>query len=220
MTTKSNPDAIFISDGADIFRTTNGGSSWQQINNNLPNKTITYIIIHPDNENIVWVTLSGYTTGEKVYKSLDGGNTWINWATPTLNSENITNIEHHRGSDGGVYIGTRQAVYYRDNTMNDWTLYNSNLPLQTFSVQLIPYYKDGKLDGLSESYYENGQLHIRWNTKDGKQEGLFESYHENGQLHIRGNIKDGKPDGLIEYFDEEGNQLKTEEYKEGVFTSE
>ena len=34
-------------------------------------------------------------------------------------------------------------------------LYNSNLPLQTFSVQLIPYYKDGKLkNGTNQGVWE------------------------------------------------------------------
>ena len=109
------------------------------------------LTVSSENAEYIWmVRTSMYGTpsdgqGYDVFKSTNGGNTWINWTTPTLNSENITNIEHHRGSNGGVYIGTRQAVYYRDNTMSDWVLYNSNLPLQTFSVQLIPYYKDGKL---------------------------------------------------------------------------
>jgi antitoxin component YwqK of YwqJK toxin-antitoxin module len=43
-------------------------------------------------------------------------------------------------------------------------------------------YKDGKLDGLVEVYYDNGQLEQKGNFKDGEQHGLVEIYHENGQL--------------------------------------
>jgi PKD repeat protein len=47
------------------------------------------------------------------------------------------------GSDGGVWIGTRRAVYYRNNSMADWQLYNSGLPATTFSVQLFLNYRQG-----------------------------------------------------------------------------
>ena len=40
----------------------------------------------------------------------------------------------------------------------------------------------GKEHGLTESYYENGQLHIIENYKDGNRDGLFESYYKNGQF--------------------------------------
>ena len=51
-------------------------------------------------------------------------------------------------------------------------------------------YKEGVLDGPSESYHENGQLRTKFNFKDGKQHGPTESYHENGQLFYRQTHKD------------------------------
>ena len=93
--------------------------------------------------------------GYEVFKSSDGGITWDNWSTPTLDNINATNIEHQRGSDGGVYLGTRDAVYYRNNTMTDWEIYDNNLPKSTTSTQLIPYYREGKLfNGTNRSAYE------------------------------------------------------------------
>ena len=52
--------------------------------------------------------------------------------------------------------------------------------------------KDGKLHGLVELYYENGQLEQKTNYKDGEWHGLVEKYHENGQLKEKWNYKDGK----------------------------
>ena len=72
---------------------------------------------------------------EEVFKSSNGGMTWDNWSTPTLDNINATNIEHQRGSDGGVYLGTRNTVYYRNNTMTDWEIYDNNLPKSTTSTQ-------------------------------------------------------------------------------------
>ena len=57
---------------------------------------------------------SGYE-GSKVYKSTNGGENWINQTGSGLSGENITNIEYHRGSNGGVYLGTRKNVYYKNS---------------------------------------------------------------------------------------------------------
>ena len=51
--------------------------------------------------------------GNMVYKSTDGGNNWTNVTTAFLDGEYPTNIIHQRGSNGGIYIGTRRAVYYK-----------------------------------------------------------------------------------------------------------
>jgi hypothetical protein len=73
----------------------------------------------------------------------------------------------------------------------------------------------GEKHGLSEDYYENGQLKYRRNFKDGEVDGPFESYHDNGQLRSEGNFKDGKADGLYKEYDRDG-QLQTRNcYKNG-----
>ena len=149
-----------------MYRSTNAGRTWTDI---TPSSSVVNghtwipydITISSANENHIWmVRTSMYGTpsdgqGYDVFKSTNGGSSWTNWTTSTLNNENITNIEHQRGSNGGVYIGTRQAVYYRDNSMSDWILYNNNLPIRTASTQLIPYYKEGVLkNGTNQGAWE------------------------------------------------------------------
>lgn len=168
----SNPDFIYLAtfngwwETKKLYKSMDGGNNWVDI---TPNSSIINgqdwipydITISSENENHLWIVRSSmYGTpsdgvGHDVFKSIDGGGSWTNLSTNTIKDENITNIEHIRGSNGGVYIGTRQAVYYRDNTMNDWVLFNNNLPMQTFSVQLIPYYKEGKLkNGTNQGVWE------------------------------------------------------------------
>ena len=66
----------------------------------------------------------------------------------------MTNIEHQRGSNGGVYLGTRTSVFYRNDNMTDWEIYNNNLPKKTLSTQLYPHYGEGKLvNGTNRSVY-------------------------------------------------------------------
>ena len=56
-------------------------------------------------------------------------------------------------------------------------------------------YKDGKLHGPCEAYYENGQLEARGTYKDGELHGPFEAYHENGQLMYKGTLHMGEECG-------------------------
>ena len=39
----------------------------------------------------------------------------------------------------------------------------------------------GKVDGLWEQYWDNGQLDNKGNYKDGKKDGLWEWYYPNGK---------------------------------------
>ena len=50
----------------------------------------------------------------------------------------------------------------------------------------------GDLDGLSESYFENGQLMNKTILKDGHQCGLSEGYYDNGQLRFQATYKGGR----------------------------
>ena len=69
-----------------------------------------------DDANTLWIArCSMYgdvqdAQGEEVFMSTDGGTTWTNLTTPSLDNINATNIEHQRGSDGGVYLELQQCI--------------------------------------------------------------------------------------------------------------
>ena len=165
----SNPDVIYVATWPSwwgtkhIYRSSDAGNTWIEITpTNINGQDwIPYdITVSSYDENTLWIArCSMYggvqdAEGYEVFKSIDGGQNWINWSTPTLDNINVTNIEHQRGGNG-VYIGTRESVYYRNNTMADWDIYDSNLPKNTYSTQLIPYYREGLLrNGTNRSAYE------------------------------------------------------------------
>jgi PKD repeat protein len=62
-----------------------------------------------------------------------------------LNNEQAQSIIHIAGTDGGVYYCTNRAVYYRNNTMTDWVIENTGLPLYTSTTIARPFYRDGKI---------------------------------------------------------------------------
>ena len=169
----TNPDVIYVTTYPDwwgtkkIWRSSDAGISWNEItpSSNLlggDNWVPFDITVSSNDENTLWAARTsqyggGYPNldGRQVFKTTNGGNSWTNITSPELDGESITNIVHQRGSSGGVYIGTRRAVYYLDNNISNWVLFNNNLPLSTPSTKIIPYYKDGKLrNATSRSVYE------------------------------------------------------------------
>ena len=94
-------------------------------NNNQP----IYLDVDGTNPDKLWCVLTGNQNGHKILRSADAGETWEDWSTATIAGQRVVSLAHQRGTNGGVYIGTTQAVYYRDAEMDDWLLYNTGLPM-------------------------------------------------------------------------------------------
>ena len=107
-------------------------------------KNKSLISIDAENDQIIWLAYPQGGNNNTVYKSIDGGATWINKSTSILNDQTVQGIVTIGGTDGGVYVGTNLTVYYKNNTM-DWTVFNGNLPTVTNTHSLRPFYRDGKL---------------------------------------------------------------------------
>jgi PKD repeat protein len=167
----SNPSIIYITHKVSaslvmIKKSIDYGVTWTSIN---PAQSITgnnssrskYIEVDDKDPNKLWVILMGSQVGNKVFKSIDGGVNWVNNTSPILNAERVISILHHYGTDDGLYIGTTNAIYYKNNAMTDWALFNNNLPASTSSVFLEPYYGMGKLRSATQrsvyecDFYEN-----------------------------------------------------------------
>lgn len=138
----SNSDIIYVSDGWELHKTSNGGNTWTQVGGSLPT-FITSIEIHHTNPDIVWVTLSNYSTGNKIFKSTNGGGSWTN-ITGNLPHFPANTVVHHDGSpDDDIYIGMDYGVYFLNNNSGGiWQLYMTGLPNVTISELEIPYGSD------------------------------------------------------------------------------
>ncbi|MDP4266802.1 MAG: T9SS type A sorting domain-containing protein [Bacteroidota bacterium] len=132
------PDYIYIAKDGDIrnfqsgaiYRSINGGVEWEDISQGLPinKQLITYIAVNDNNPDKVWVSLSGFTDGQKVYLTQDGGKTWLN-KSKGLPNVSINCIVNQDGSENHVvYVGTDIGVYYINNNLNEWVPYSNNLP--------------------------------------------------------------------------------------------
>lgn len=148
---RSNPDVIYCSqwDGTDdsMWKTTNAGQSWTKLSSlPLPNNNDRVkMALSAENENLLWVAVTYGSNGKKIYKSIDGGQSWINLTTTILNNITVINVMAQYGTDGGIYLGTNRGVFYRNNTLSDWQPYSQGLPLSAETNRLKPFYKNGKI---------------------------------------------------------------------------
>lgn len=121
---------IFVANYSNIWKTSNGGTTWFSVKNNLniSASSITNICLHPTDSATLWVTLSGYDAGKKVYKSIDGGKTWTN-ISGTLPNLPVNCITYEKGSaKNNIYIGTDIGVFVRNDAFSDWVFFSRNLP--------------------------------------------------------------------------------------------
>ncbi len=116
--------------GASVFVTTDAGNSWTNISKGgLPrsNVYITDIKVDRIDSEKVYLTVGGFSNGEKVYMSTDKGYHWksISGNLPNV-PVNCIGLEH--SVENGMYIGTDIGVFYRNDSSTDWVRYSDGLP--------------------------------------------------------------------------------------------
>lgn len=141
----SNNNFIYATSPGGVWKTSNGGTSWSLVSTGLPIGTnqITDLAMDNLNPNQIYVTVSGYTSGTKVFASNNGGATWTNYSTGLPNIP-ANCIVYTKNSPQALYVGTDMGVYYREASMSSWMPYMTGLPNVVVSDMEI-YYPTGKL---------------------------------------------------------------------------
>lgn len=125
----NDPARLYAANGSTLQTSSNTGGSWTTISGPWGGLNVTFIAVDPLNANRVWVTVGGYTAGQKVYESTNAGSSWTNisGALPNLPALCIA-YENTGGSPAdALYVGTAVGVYYTDDS-TPWTAYNTGLP--------------------------------------------------------------------------------------------
>jgi hypothetical protein len=121
----SNPNYIYTSNGTALYVSNDGGTTWTA---RTATGSITSILVHPTNPAKIWITTSS-SGADRVMVSTNEGATFTSIAgtLPAIGARTIV-IDKNDPKET-LYLGMNTGVYYRDNTMSDWTPFLTGLPL-------------------------------------------------------------------------------------------
>lgn len=115
-----------------MWRSSDGGATWKRCFPGLyDDPLLTDLAINPDDPKEIWVSAGNFIEGQKVYRSLDSGQTWTNisGSLPNIPINTIVYDDNNGSPNDALYIGTDIGVFYRDNTLGDWVPYSTGLPV-------------------------------------------------------------------------------------------
>jgi photosystem II stability/assembly factor-like uncharacterized protein len=113
---EGQPNVYFFGGvGGGVWKTTNGGITWEPIFDSQPISSIGAITVAPSNPSIIYVGTgeadfrSNLTYGNGVYKSTDGGRTWKNIGLPA--SRHISRIAVDSHNPDMVFVAAMGSAY-------------------------------------------------------------------------------------------------------------
>jgi photosystem II stability/assembly factor-like uncharacterized protein len=132
---RTKPSIMYATSGGQVYRSTNSGSNFTLVSSGMPTRTITSVHIHPDSENVVFVTFSGFGAG-KVYRTRDGGTSWQNISGNLPDSPTNDVLIYHPGIATSTYLVANDVgVFITNNHGVSWTELADGLP-NTVAIHL------------------------------------------------------------------------------------
>ena len=115
-----------------LWKTTDGGTNWICLTNNLMTGGVFGIAVDPNNTNIIYIAtglllsprgsigLSGnYSLG--IFKTTNGGSSWTKLNITTSTGEYFTDVIMHPSNSSILYALSREKVYKTINAGSTWT---------------------------------------------------------------------------------------------------
>lgn len=158
----NNTDHIFLgSRSGGFWRTTDGGENWENTTDTLVVSGVVSISVNPSDvkDVIIAVQQGGNSNTHGIYRSLDGGTTWIETKFNPQGAnigglgrnQRIYKLAFHPTRNGLVYIGTSNGLYVSKDDLNSWSLVFSGYaididfhPTKPQTVYAIDNYQSGR----------------------------------------------------------------------------
>ncbi|UCF56651.1 MAG: hypothetical protein JSW15_11355, partial [Deltaproteobacteria bacterium] len=106
-----------------VFKTPNGGNTWVEVSNGLPNKPVRSLAIYPFDNRVVYAGFKG----EGVYYTQDGGENWVQ-KNNGLTSANIISLAISQENSNVVYAGTEdEGVFATADGGDNWVQVDGGL---------------------------------------------------------------------------------------------
>ncbi len=128
----NDDNLMFLSSEAGgLWKTTNGGQTWQNLTDNLFSAGINTFTVNPNNVNDVYINLQGGVNGYSygIYHSTDGGQTW---SETNFNPTNVgygglgddfrvRTLRYHPTLANTIFVGTNRGVYISTDGLHTFT---------------------------------------------------------------------------------------------------
>lgn len=123
-----------------LYRTTNSGGTWELVYTSA-NLSITGIAVNSKAPTKAYISLSGYTSGQKVIE--------LNGSVATNISANLPNLPvnvvvYQKDTPDRLYIGSDMGVFTRDANSSTWSIVGEGLP-NVIVNDIEIHYGSGKL---------------------------------------------------------------------------
>lgn len=122
----TNPDIMYIgtgdrdagdAPGLGVMKSFDGGLSWEMFNNGMGNRIVGRLLMHPQDNNIIFAAAAG-----GIYKTTDGGNLWV-----SKKAGDFKDIVF-KPNDPSIVYATSAGKFYRSSDDGEtWTQITSGL---------------------------------------------------------------------------------------------
>ncbi len=118
----SDPDSL-IPGGVGVIKSTDGGQTWQEVNNGLDNLYVGSLFMHPENPDILLAGTGNnlYPQNAGVYRTTDGGQSWTH-VLPMGEKAHITSVELCPSNPNIGYAGGAEAVFRTEDAGQTWEM--------------------------------------------------------------------------------------------------
>ncbi len=134
---------IFAGTGdGNLYLTEDYGLTWQKSDAGLPDRYLTAIIPSPTNAAVLFVTHSGFRSGERIphiHRSDDLGKTWIDISgdLPSIPVNDLLVLPNN--ADQVLFAGTDAGVYFSRDGGRRWLRLGNNMPvIPVFDLEYHP----------------------------------------------------------------------------------
>ncbi len=124
-----------ISAPAHVFRSTNGGTSWQDVTGILPDRYPMDLAVDPQNSRTVYAAMGGFGSGH-LFKSTDAGTNWTD-ITGSLPDAPATAVAVDPLHSNDVYAGNDLGVYVSTDGGTTWSEFSQGLPDAAIAADLV-----------------------------------------------------------------------------------